>query len=75
MTPLEVSKQHLGLVYDVLASSPAFEIGERGFLMNPKYETIEEIDRRRDDFENWSLLLIDEEIRCKRESLMQQHAM
>ena len=74
-TSREVSKQHLGLVYDVLASSPAFEIGERGFLMHPKYETIEEIDRRRDDFENWSLLLIDEEIRCKRESLIQQHAM
>jgi predicted NUDIX family phosphoesterase len=74
-TSREVSKQHLGLVYDVFASSPAFEIGERGFLMNPKYETIEEINRRRDDFENWSLLLIDEEIRCKQELLIQQHTM
>lgn len=74
-TSREVSKQHLGLVYDVFASSPAFEIGERGFLMNPKYETIEEINRRRDDFENWSLLLIDEEIRCKQGSLIQQHTM
>lgn len=68
----DVSKQHLGLVYQVFASSPSFEIGERGFLMDPKYETIEEIDRRRGDFENWSLLLIDEEIRCRREPLLQQ---
>ncbi len=74
-TSRDVSKQHLGLVYYVLASSPAFEIGERGFLMDPKYETLEEINRRRDHFENWSLLLIDEEIRWKRELLMQQHTM
>jgi predicted NUDIX family phosphoesterase len=73
-TSREVSKQHLGLVYDVVASSPAFEIGERGFLMNPKYETIEEINQRRDDFENWSLLLIDEEMRWKRELFTQQRA-
>ena len=74
-TSREVSKQHLGLVYHVVASSPEFEIGERGFLMSPKYETIEEISQRRDDFENWSLLLIDEEIRWKRELLIQQHTM
>jgi hypothetical protein len=43
--------------------------------MNPKYETIEEINRRRDEFENWSLLLIDEEIQCKQELLTQQRAM
>lgn len=72
-TSREISKQHLGLVYDVVASSPAFEIGERGFLMNPKYETLEEIDRRRNDFENWSLLLIDEEIRCKQTQLIQTY--
>ena len=74
-TSREVSKQHLGLVYYVFASSSAFEIGERGFLMNPKYETLDEINGRRDEFENWSLLLIDEEIRCKREPLVQQRTM
>lgn len=68
----EVSKQHLGLVYHVFASSPSFEIGERGFLMDPKYETLEQMNQRRGEFENWSLLLIDEEIRCRRELLTQQ---
>lgn len=71
----EVSKQHLGLVYQVFASSPSFEIGERGFLMDPKYETLEQMNRRRGEFENWSLLLIDEEIRCKRELPIQQQTM
>lgn len=71
----EVSSQHLGLVYQVFASSPSFEIGERGFLMDPKYETLEQINRHRNDFENWSLLLIDEEIRCRRDPLTQQSTM
>jgi len=71
----EVSKQHLGLVYQVSASSPSFEIGERGFLMDPKYETLEQMNRRRGEFENWSLLLIDEEIRCRQGLHVQQSAM
>ena len=72
-TSREISKQHLGLVYQVLAMSPHFEIGERGFLMDPKYETLEEMNQRREHFENWSLLLIDEEIRC-REQILVRHS-
>jgi predicted NUDIX family phosphoesterase len=74
-TSREVSRQHLGLVYYVFAGSESFEIGERGFLMDPKYETLEQINRRRGEFENWSLLLIDEEIRCRQEPLIQQSTM
>jgi predicted NUDIX family phosphoesterase len=60
----EVSRQHLGLTYQVAAESETFEIGERGFLMDAKYETLDEIRQRRDKFENWSLLLIEEETKC-----------
>jgi len=62
----EVSRQHLGLTYQVVAESDSFEIGERGFLMDAKYETLDEMLRRREYFENWSLLLMEEEIRCRR---------
>lgn len=61
----EVSKQHLGLTYQVLAQSGNFEIGERGFLIDAKYETLDEMILRREAFENWSTLLIDEEIKCR----------
>jgi predicted NUDIX family phosphoesterase len=54
----EVSKQHLGLVYEVELRSGAYEIGERGFLIHPKFETIDEIKARLDQFENWSVLLV-----------------
>jgi len=54
-----VSTQHLGLVYSVRIQEPKFKIGERGFLMHPKLESIEEIIARRQDFENWSWLLMD----------------
>ncbi len=57
----EVSKQHLGLVYDVFLKSPEYEIGERGFLMDAKYETLSEILDRIEDFENWSALIAEEE--------------
>ncbi len=57
----EVSKLHLGLVYDVLLKTPDFKIGERGFLMDPKFETIDEIMKRLKDFENWSALIAKEE--------------
>jgi len=67
----EVSKQHLGLTYQVLAESDHFEIGERGFLMDAKYETLDEIRERRDDFENWSLLLMDEETKCRQQTPIQ----
>ena len=53
----KVSQQHLGLVYTVAAKSDQFEIGERGFLMDPKLETLDEIESRIDQFENWSRLI------------------
>jgi predicted NUDIX family phosphoesterase len=71
-TSRDISKQHLGLVYQVASASASFEIGERGFLMDPKYETLEEINGRRSDFENWSVLLLDEEIRCRQDLLVRQ---
>ncbi|MNY07169.1 hypothetical protein D3C86_1399610 [compost metagenome] len=55
-----VSTQHLGLVYEVSIDKPNFKIGERGFLLHPKFERIEEIRSRRLDFENWSWMLMDE---------------
>jgi predicted NUDIX family phosphoesterase len=59
----EVSKQHLGLVYDVRLGSSEYKIGERGFLMDSKFETVDEICARIDQFENWSVLLVREEQR------------
>ncbi len=53
-----LSRQHLGIVYDVQLDSPEYEIGERGFLIDPKFETLEEMEARIRDFENWSALLI-----------------
>jgi predicted NUDIX family phosphoesterase len=61
----EVSRQHLGLTYQVAAESNHFEIGERGFLIDAKYETLDEILSRREQFENWSLILIGEEVKCR----------
>lgn len=59
-----VSKQHLGITYDVYLGSERFEIGERGFLMDAKFETVGQINARISDFENWSSLLIREEREC-----------
>ncbi len=59
----QVSSQHLGLAYTVFVSTEQFEIGERGFLMDPKYETLDEIEQRLSAFENWSVLLFDDERR------------
>jgi predicted NUDIX family phosphoesterase len=61
----EISTQHLGIVYDVILDSDKFEIGERGFLVDPKFETLDMISNRIEDFENWSVLLVDYEIRNK----------
>lgn len=55
----DVSTQHLGLVYLVRIEEPKFKIGERGFLMHPRLESMEEIIKRRSEFENWSWLLMD----------------
>jgi len=54
-----VSRQHLGLVYEVELSTREYEIGERGFLMDSKFETVEEIMARLPEFENWSAILVD----------------
>lgn len=55
----DISRQHLGIVYHVYFDSPEFKIGERGFLMDAKFETLDEIQARRADFENWSWKIID----------------
>jgi predicted NUDIX family phosphoesterase len=57
----EVSRQHLGIVYDVFLRDDRYEIGERGFLMDPKFEPLEQIEARISEFENWSELLIRDE--------------
>ncbi len=54
-----VSKQHLGVVYDVHLNSKKYSIGERGFLINSKFETLEEIENRKEDFENWSWIILE----------------
>jgi predicted NUDIX family phosphoesterase len=54
----EVSKLHLGLIFKAELSSEVYEIGERGFLIDSKLETLEEMYKRIDEFENWSQLLI-----------------
>lgn len=62
-TSREVSRQHIGVTYDVFLPTARYEIGERGFLMDPRFETLEQILLRKADFENWSVLLIEEESR------------
>jgi predicted NUDIX family phosphoesterase len=59
----DISKQHLGIAYDVLTSRKEYEIGERGFLMDAKYETLSQIVTRLSEFENWSVLLMNEELK------------
>ena len=54
----EVSKQHLGLVYSVDLAEQKYQIGERGFLMNSRFETPDEILSRVEQFENWSVVLL-----------------
>ena len=55
----EVSKQHLALVYMVDLAEQKYRIGERGFLMNSRFETSDEIRARIVQFENWSTVLLD----------------
>lgn len=54
----ELSRQHLGIVYDVDLNSPEYTIGERGFLMDDKFESLEQMNNRIDEFENWSVFII-----------------
>lgn len=58
----EVSSQHLGIVYDVVLSEADFEIGERGFLIDARLETAADISDRISDFENWSVILLNDEM-------------
>lgn len=58
-TSRPVSRQHLGIVYEVLAKTSRFEIGERGFLMDAKYETVLRIRAHLSEFENWSVRLLE----------------
>lgn len=58
----EVSKQHIGVVFVVKMSSPEFEIGERGFLLDPRFETKTRIRKRLSEFENWSEVLVNERL-------------
>jgi len=53
-----VSRQHLGIAYDVFLKTGQFEIGERGFLMDAKFETLQEIQARIGEFENWSEMIV-----------------
>jgi predicted NUDIX family phosphoesterase len=53
-----VSRQHIGFVYEVMTKDKSFRIGERGFLMDAKYEPVAAIKERISAFENWSALLL-----------------
>jgi predicted NUDIX family phosphoesterase len=55
----EVSTQHVGETYEITVHSQEFAIGERGFLMDAKFESLSEIRARAAEFENWSLLLLE----------------
>jgi predicted NUDIX family phosphoesterase len=59
-----VSRQHLGVAYDVSLNTDQYEIGERGFLMDSKFETLQEIEARLKQFENWSVLIVEQERGC-----------
>lgn len=63
-TSRDVSRQHIALVYDVKLADSRYVIGERGFLIDPRFETLDDITSRISDFENWSVLVIEEE--CQR---------
>ncbi len=56
---VEISRQHLGLLYQVVPSAQAgITIGERGFLQQLRFETSDEVLDRVDEFENWSELVV-----------------
>ncbi|MCL4552044.1 MAG: hypothetical protein M1305_00595, partial [Candidatus Marsarchaeota archaeon] len=57
-----LSRQHLGIVNDVFVAVPEYTIGERGFLIDPKFETLAQIAARMDEFESWSAMLIRQEL-------------
>ena len=53
-----VSRQHVGVTYEVITEHAHFRIGERGFLTDAKFETLRDVRARADDFENWSQMLL-----------------
>lgn len=65
----EVSRQHIAIVYDVELQGPEYTIGERGFLLDPKFESLSEVLSRAEDFENWSRILIGAEVAGKGQGL------
>lgn len=54
----DVSKQHIGLVFTVRTNTGNYTIGEKGFLVDHRVESISDIKNRIADFENWSVTLI-----------------
>lgn len=60
-----VSRQHLGIMFDVELATSDFTIGERGFLTDPKFETLGQVLARLDEFENWSALIAREEFAAR----------
>jgi len=55
----DVSKQHIGLVFTVNTTLKKYTIGEKGFLIDHRAESISSIKNRIEDFENWSVTLIE----------------
>tara|TARA_R110001583_G_scaffold173897_2_gene328010 strand:- start:6028 stop:6957 length:930 start_codon:yes stop_codon:yes gene_type:complete len=55
-----VSSQHLGLVYFVELSNESYSIGEKGYHIQDEFQNIERIKESSLDFENWSVILINE---------------
>jgi predicted NUDIX family phosphoesterase len=58
----DVSKQHIGIVFCVDVRERGFTIGEKGFLTDAKFETVEQMRSRLTQFENWSEYLIENEL-------------
>jgi predicted NUDIX family phosphoesterase len=58
----DVSKQHIGIVFCVDVHDQQFTIGEKGFLTDAKFETVEQMRTRLKTFENWSEYLIEHEL-------------
>jgi predicted NUDIX family phosphoesterase len=57
-----VSRQHLGIVFDVNLRLPDYKIGERGLLIDPRFETPRQIAVHINEFENWSALIAEAEL-------------
>ncbi|MEW6672995.1 MAG: HTH domain-containing protein [Thermodesulfobacteriota bacterium] len=53
-----LSSQHLGLLFDVELKSSEYKIGERGFLIDAKLESLNQVIARLSDFENWSVMIV-----------------